>query len=168
MLRNMFWNGLAENLKAITGHIFKECTDVDDLRKAIRKVKQDNIKHKDASTQKATIHQTVTSDSKMDKLIAMIQKIDTKVNQMKEDIEVVRQKYQTQKPHNSSFQGQRGYCQDQQYQGNYRNQRKDYTRERRDERYVCYRCGQDGHIQYGCRVRLDHIQDLYSQRPASY
>lgn len=50
MLRNMFWNGLAENLKAITGHIFKECTDVDDLRKAIRKVKQGNIKHKDAST----------------------------------------------------------------------------------------------------------------------
>lgn len=49
MLRNMFWNELAENLKNISGHIFKECTDFDDLRKAIRKVKKDNIKHKDIS-----------------------------------------------------------------------------------------------------------------------
>lgn len=167
MLRNMFWNGLAENLKDITGHIFKECIDFDELRKAIRKVEQDKIRHKDAS-KKATIHQTVTSDSKMDELKAMIQKMDTKVNQMKEDIDVVRQKYQTEKPHNSRFQGQGGYFQDQQYQGNYRNRGKDYPQERRNEgEVVCYRCGQVGHIQYGCRVRLDHKRDLNSQQPAS-
>ena len=104
----------------------------------------------------------------MDELKAMTQKMDTKVNQMKEDIDVVRQKYQTEKPHNSRFQGQGGYFQDQQYQGNYRNRGKDYPQERRNEgEVVCYRCGQVGHIQYGCRVRLDHKRDLNSQRPAS-
>ena len=48
MLRNMFWNGLSENFKDITGHIFKESTKFDDLRKAIRKVEQDKLRRKDS------------------------------------------------------------------------------------------------------------------------
>lgn len=35
MLWNMFWNGLSENIKDITGYIFKESTEFDVLRKAI-------------------------------------------------------------------------------------------------------------------------------------
>ena len=35
-----------------------------------------------------------------------------------------------------------------------------------DEEPICYRCGQKDHIQFGCRVRLDHSRkDLNRDQP---
>ena len=69
MLRNMFWNGLSENLKDITGYIFRECTSFDELRRAVRKVEQDKLRK--GSIKKTNIHQTVanTSNTQMDELM---------------------------------------------------------------------------------------------------
>ena len=154
MLKNMFWNGLSENLKDITGYIFRECSNVDELRRAVRKVEQDKLRK--GSIKKTNIHQTVTNTSnvQMDELKAMIQKMDAKMNQMKEDIDDVRKKY--------DYQGQ-----GQQYR-HHKDKRRGQTQENEsDKEIICYRCGQVGHVKSGCRVRLDHKKDLNSSRPAS-
>lgn len=148
MLRNMFWNGLSEKLKDITGHIFKECGDFDQLRLAIRKVEQDKLRKK-GIVKKATINQAMPSNTQIDELKAMIQSMSTKMNEMREEINEVRTRYQGER-HNSD-------------QGNYsrgkdKQQGKDIT---------CFKCGQKGHVAVGCRVRLDHKKDLNSKGPTS-
>jgi hypothetical protein len=155
MLRNMFWNGLSENLKDITGYIFRECTSFDELRRAVRKVEQDKLRK--GSIKKTNIHQTVanTSNTQMDELKAMIQKMDAKMNQMKEDIDDVRKR-------SHDYQGQ-----GQQYR--HKDKKKGQSQENESDREItCYRCCQVGHVKSGCRVRLDHSKkDLNSSRPAS-
>ena len=85
----------------------------------------------------------------------MIQKMDAKMNQMKEDIDDVRKRSQ-------DYQGQ-----GQQYRQ--KDKKKGQSRENESDREItCYRCGQVGHVKSGCRVRLDHSKkDLNSSRPAS-
>jgi hypothetical protein len=62
MLKNMFWNGLSEKRKDITGHIFKECEDFYQLRFAIRKVEQDKLSKKYV-TKKAKIHHAMSNNT---------------------------------------------------------------------------------------------------------
>jgi hypothetical protein len=147
MLKNMFWNGLSEKLKDITGHIFKECEDFDQLRLAIRKVEQNKLRKKDVA-KKATIHQAMPSSTQIDELKAMIQSMSTKMNEMREEINEVRTRYQGDR-HNSG-------------QGNYSRGKDKQHRE-----IICFKCGQEGHVAMGCRVRLDHKKDLNSKEPTS-
>ena len=148
MLRNMFWNGLSEKLKDITGHIFKECKDFDELRLAVRKVEQDKLRKKD-TVKKATINQAMPSSTQIDELKAMIQSMSTKMNEMRQEINDVRTRYQGDR--RDSDQG--NYS-----RGNDKQQRGDIT---------CFKCGQKGHVAVGCRVRLDHKKNLNSKGPTS-
>ena len=96
----------------------------------------------------------------MDELKAMIQKM----NQMKQNIDAARQ--------NSVFQDQTSRYQNQKYRGKYRYDERDFKTHKKSDKetVMCYRCGQEGHVQYGYRVRLDHKRDggdLNFKRPAS-
>lgn len=78
--------------------------------------------------------------------------------------------YQPRQPFLGSFQyrGQRSSTRG--YRGGYNNQRQGTGRGifGQNGLPVCYRCGQEGHVQSGCRVRTDHLrQNLNSMGPAS-
>ena len=89
----------------------------------------------------------------MDELKAMIQKMDTIMNQMKQDIDAARQ--------NLGFQDQTSHYQDQKYRGKDKYDGRAFKTHNKSDKepVVRNRRGQEGHVQYGCRVRLYHKRD---------
>jgi len=54
--------------------------------------------------------------------------------------------------------------------GRYQEERRDQSddgqeRKSRNTEVICYRCGQEGHIALGCRVRTDHLKNLNEDLP---
>ena len=84
--------------------------------------------------------------------------------------------FQGQQPHQLDFQGQQPQQFDFQGQGQYRGHRGGYQPRQGRGRSalgpnglpICYNCGQEGHVQLGCRVRTDHLNKPLNYRgPAS-
>lgn len=170
MLRTMFYKGLRQDLRDITGHIFHTTYDFDKLRVAIRKVETEHqpaVRPKHATVKSAT----TTSDDRFDQLQAQLNQLSAHVMQL-------RQPY-PQNPHYGSqprqpFQKGKG-------------KKKGYGKQQfnrmpnpellstaemasspavQQDEVICFKCHQKGHIAIGCRVRLDHQRaDLNSSRP---
>ena len=84
--------------------------------------------------------------------------------------------FQGQQPHQLDLQGQQPQQFDFKGQGQYRGHRGGYQPKQGRGRSalgpnglpICYNCGQEGHVQLGCRVRTDHLNTLLNYRgPAS-
>ena len=177
MLRNMFWTGLKKSLKDVSGHKFDSVTDFDQLRVAIRRIEQDQKCQFECSTKKPqTAKMTSTSVEQNDitEIKGMIKQLSAEVHTLKQkdkQLDASGIKQYAQSPfHRGSTSGDRHYN----YSDNtinshgYRNtQSGRFAGASRDNTVpVCWRCGQHGHLQRGCRVILDHSkQGLNRKRP---
>ncbi|XP_062606590.1 paraneoplastic antigen Ma3 homolog [Saccostrea cucullata] len=175
MLRTMFYKGLRHDLKDICGHLYHSINDFDKLRVEIRKIEtehpaQGKVKSKPAIA-KAGVSQpetTSTLDSKFEALQAQINQLRT-----------TQESYYNPPSYGSrNFRGKQPY---QRGRRQFSGRGRVYTPRmpeprvsdvdqgqqmpRRSGSVVCYKCGQEGHIAVGCRVRVDHRRNLNYRWP---
>jgi hypothetical protein len=192
MLVSTFWSGLLQPLKDISGYLHDQACDFDQFRVRVRQLEQDRSTVKP----KVVPSKAAVESSEISELKVMVKQLATDVRTMKE--EGRGQQPQQQRAGNprrqappTAYQPQYqapSFNQPQQtpssaYQPQYQpprsfNQQQPSFNQQQPAAYggdeaegddiVCWRCGQIGHVQLGCRVRLDHQRKgLNSNRPAS-
>ena len=195
MLRNMFYEGIQPTLQDTTGHIFDKIMDFDELRRAIRRKEEEINKRKATASGYVKSVKATEAQSNLEELKAMVQKLSQDVTQMKKDMQggkpttghsvhdtTPQQPYHRDGGYrgggyrgrgNRPYRGQgRGYYgqQQQRQEADYTTQYEEPQRDQGDSNDpICFRCGQEGHLAIGCRVRLDHMRrpPLNSRRPLS-
>lgn len=180
MLRSMFWSGLRQNLKDVTGHLFDRITDFDELRVAVRRFEQDRqqrkVESKDVKKAQAKSAVEVSSGSELSEVKATLNQLVTEMKGMKDNQDKFEKEFQDFRK-GSRFNNQRGRgrgrgrnfqppqaCSDTQPSEGTFNA---VPQSENDTEVFCYRCGQAGHFAIGCRVRLDHMRrsPLNGNRP---
>ena len=139
------------------------------LRVALRQLEKDHQPKKSKPNIIKVISETPESETQeFEELKGMIQQLTTQDNEFNQH----QQQPQYYKGNNyrdnrgrrwnNSSHGQQGQnsYQPQQQQTD---QQKEYVAQ--GNTIYCRRCGQEGHIQVGCRVRLDHTRHLNSRKP---
>ena len=179
MLRTMFFKGLRPTLKDISEHLKDRKLTFDELRSAVRKVESEHqpTAHRDSSKKQATakVAQLDQSSSRFESLEAMINQLTSEVKGLKDqhysyNKQKSRQYDQPKQPHKKGrggSQSNRGSPYQQETTGYL-----EYEEEPRGSKsrgpIICYRCGQEGHIARGCRVRTDFLrQPLNSKESTS-
>ena len=151
MLRNMFWVGLKDSLKFISGHKFDSIQTFDELRVEIRRIEADQIQRQ-ASQPRAKDKKSDKSkpDKAMKQLDSRIQQLSSQLENMNSLTSSYTQPVSTEAQQHSVTDVKMGYVE----QVDYENMQP-----------KCYRCGQSGHIAIGCRVIMDHsTKPNYLQR----
>lgn len=165
MLRTMFYKGLREDLKDISGHLYHNTYDFDRLRVAIRKIELEHKPvakpSKHATAKAATC--TSTSDTSADRFSEMQSQLDQLTAQVMQLSQNPQTSQYSQMPRQSYQRGRRafrGYRTSQSPRmpsaplpANDVNPAPSAVQQ---DKVICYRCHQEGHIAVGCRVRLDH------------
>lgn len=191
MLRNMFYEGMKSTLQDTTGYIFEKIRDFDELRKTVRRKEEEMNKRKTFTFGQVKQVTTTESQSIIDQLKDMVQKLSLDVTDMKKDINEGKQSTQdscTQiqqindgyrgyyrggwnRPYNRGYQKWRprgGYIQDRDPQQSMMGNQQSMGNTEDNQEPTCHRCNQKGHIAIGCRVRLDHSnRALNFRRPLS-
>jgi hypothetical protein len=160
MLKNMFYEGLRSELKDITGFLFDKIPNFDDLRHEVR-IKEEEMNQRKKSRKTERI-QAVSANEDLQEIKAMIQNLNRDVSEMKTRVYTRDEDTYGEKSQTSQYlKENRGRGQS--YKKGQRKGRQS------DEDVICYRCGQPGHLKYGCRVRLDHKsdQDLNTKGPTA-
>ena len=184
MLCSMFYEGLRPALKDATGFIFDKVQTFDELRREIRKKEEEISKRQpDKKANDQSVQSVMSQNKELDDLKSMVQKLTTDVSDMKINFNGVGHyqnhgyHWQQRQPRfnrgTRGFRGGRGqgrYHDPQQYKPP---QRDDYQQDGAtgsdSKGPICYRCGQEGHLMIGCRVRVDHLRrsPLNGRRPWS-
>lgn len=173
-LCSRFWSGLSQHLQNTSGHLHYSVKDFDMLKKEMR----DHETNIQRNTKTATAKMmTPKQESTNDDIRATIQQMAADIQELKQN-----RQFPTHAPeethHNwrgrgQSSSGNNFIRHDQRYNNtttnrhgqsnthptypNTRHQGHQSTYNRDQDRLPrCYRCGQTGHIQIGCRARLDH------------
>ena len=153
MLHNQLWSGLRADLRDKSTYIFDQGGSFGNLLRALRRMEADMMERQPA--RKTVSKAAVSSES------CELQEIKGMLKQLSADVEKLKK---TNKPDGREVtahcapQVHRNWQQHpQQHPQHLPHQ---YVERRqpqppRDEP-VCFRCGQPGHMRYGCRVRLDH------------
>jgi hypothetical protein len=140
MLRTKFWTGLQPALKDRSSHKFDACKTFDDLRVQLRMIEYEmkqcqQTSSKDIVVKKQAQVKAVSVDAQakageLSELKGMIQQLSGRIDQLQQHREdkPTSQSNNTERPASKSA----------------------------NKELICWRCGQAGHIRYGCRVRLDH------------
>ena len=164
MLRNVFYTGLRQELKDITGHKYDSIDDYDRLLIAVRQVEKDHNRDKElpdkpkqaTSKMAAASHET----NQMQQMHAVINQLSTDFKSFKADVEKrdqdLKKRQQTWEKKN---QQQRGYRHtDDDHRDRQWDHRQDQGKSngQGNRGIVCWRCGQHGHIRYDCKVIMDH------------
>lgn len=152
MLRTMLWTGLRPSLKDRSGHKFDSIGEFDVLRSALRRVEFDQKQraptgnsNQKTGTSKMAIGVGLESNNLEDEfheLKGLVHQMSADITAMK-DSRGGKQRTKDKKPapHAQVKQTQRT--------------QQDKAASHHEEP-TCYRCGQQGHLQIGCRVILDH------------
>ncbi|XP_060075931.1 uncharacterized protein LOC132555598 [Ylistrum balloti] len=154
MLHSRIWKGLLPKLKERSATKYELTKDYNELKVELRKLESEmKMEGTGASAKSATtkmIDASVTEDSRLDKLEGKIKQLSADVKSWKSSA------HQQKKPHKSQE-----YQQYQQPTKKREHKERGDTLNRSDtddssNEPQCWRCGQYGHIQLGCKVRLDH------------
>lgn len=186
MLRAMFWSGMRVSIKDITGYLYEAIDDFDELRVAIRRVEQDHKQHneeeksgrKTVTPAKAAV-ETMATTTAIEKLTGMVNQLSTDVKQLKQDNRHPsynlgrgsqfrdRPEYPARQQYQARNTMSHRYSTEQPYQtGSHDPPWRQSNMEQGLEEPTCWRCGQIGHVQLGCRVRIDHRRPLNGQKSA--
>ncbi|KAK3085807.1 hypothetical protein FSP39_008905 [Pinctada imbricata] len=168
-LRSRYWNGLHQWIQDVSGYKYDRLTEFDDLRKEVRLIEKEHV------TKKAQVNMAIPASteqpSELQELKGMIQQLTAKVTHLEKDKHRGSQTtYRGGYGGTGRQQQQRGRQGQQQWYPSYNYPRDDLAYyEPYTEEPVCYRCGQPGHLELGCRVILDHRRKPTSNfsRPAS-
>ena len=171
MLRTMFYKGLRQDLRDISGHLFHTISDFDRLRVAIRRLETE---HKPAARPKQVTVKSASADDRFDKIQAQLNQLSEQVlmlNQptMRNNTQP-SQEYQSRPAYQrgKKYSKGRGWNRPNNSMSAYPENTDDMPQQQRspDKKVtVCYKCGQEGHIAIGCRVRTDHRRSLNYSRP---
>lgn len=138
-LKNRLWSGLRKELKDITAYHYEKATSFDDLQVMLRRVENKPDQKKQTKGEKGTA-KTIQVERKQDELgelKAMVRALTTEVADMKKVVSGGQQG-QAETPRGGHTGRGRG---------------------RRDQQpIICRRCGEEGHIAIGCRMRVDHLR----------
>lgn len=185
MLRTKLWSGLLDDqLKQVTRYKYDTTRDYDQLVVEIRKIEQEmyptkKIKEKKAKSNLLQENKKEDSETKelLKKMGRRLEDMEKKMDEMRKDSTRDHEDatYGSRGRGHGRGRGQgRGY-----HRGGYRGGHKSRTTdseeresgdgnrkqgEKQDD-VMCYRCGQYGHLKFGCRVRLDHTRNLNDESP---
>lgn len=159
MLCSMFWRGLSQNIKDITGHIFERETDFDQLRVHIRRIEQEcKIRKQEERATTVPVKAAQKKEtSDVEKLTAMVNQLATDFRKFKDgsDHDTPPQYNRDRRPHKKPFNRQRSYNS---------NGNRDFTQQRTDKP-ICYKCGQKGHFAIGCAATRDEVAEYQRLNP---
>lgn len=177
MLRTMFYKGLRQDLKDISGHLYHSITDFDELRVEIRKIETEHPVQSRSKPKPATVKSGISQVDSTSTLDTKFEDLQAQINQMKTSYSSYY------RPPSYGFNNYRGRPSFQRGQRGFSGHGRGYTPRMPEPRVtdvdprqqmppstnstVCYRCGQEGHIAIGCRVRIDHRRNLNYRRPNS-
>jgi hypothetical protein len=153
MLHSVLFRGLRTSLKALSGHKFDTIQDFNTLRIALRQIEKEHELRQSFNkthTAKAAVSEASGHTSDMEEVKGLIQQVTTGMDRW--DTERGRAYRQNtnsyrKKPNTDTYKPR---WQDKPRQQTTSETASTYTRETR-----CYRCGQLGHIEIGCRAILD-------------
>lgn len=173
MLHGKLWMGLREDLKDVSGHKYDTIKDFNKLRIALRQIEKDHKKPTKPNTSKAAIASPY--EDELSKLTGMVNQLTQTVTELQG-----QQQYQPRGQdqfRGNNFRGRPNYraswnSRGWKYNGpSSRQQQSDASHPFQQQNPVsegasgdnsqtvyCYRCKQPGHVQIGCRVRLDHVK----------
>ena len=155
MLRNIFWHGLHQSLKNISGHKYDNTSSFHELLVAIRHI--ECSQHKDtssvsASNIKKTEHSKTDNASQRPSDNKVISQLQQAVKDLTSQLQQLQEQHSEDVIHSDTHQHEReAYS-----YHNYEDSSYDY------QEPVCFRCGQPGHIAIGCRVIMDHSRKAYT------
>ena len=161
-------------MKDITTYKYDTILDFDDLRKEIRMIEKEHENKKPTPVMAVTTSQDEETYPNLQGIIQRVKtrlkKLENKESRKSDEATGVtyRRTPDRQENRQERYFKQNEYRQMRSNQNQRRYQRNDNCD--RDCNYSdiqCYRCGQFGHMAYGCRVRLDHRRSLNFSRPSS-
>lgn len=173
MLKTMFYKGMRRELKDLCGYLYHSIHDFDLFRVEVRKIEMEHPakttadKPKQALAKGATVSKTDTSvDEKFEELQAQINQLQSQQQYYRPPFPGNRQRpaFQRGRRGHPSSRGQPGYT----YRmpahpiGPSAPRPTNPQWKQQSDPVICYKCGQEGHIALGCRVRLDHLNARWS------
>lgn len=161
MLRNVFWMGLRQELKDISGHKFDTITDFDRLRVEIRRIEYGReVRMKEFKTQpqktssaapaKQAIATPTAENSEISELKGILFKLSAKMDNLEHRLPPAPPRIS-------------GAMQGLDFAPEGEVEHLPHRPQRREER-CCYNCGQPGHLQIGCLIRTDHRRGYLNRR----
>lgn len=158
MLCSVFYSGLNDYLKSISGYKFDKFKSFDELRVEVRRLEAE-LPCKTAHAKSAV----ASKDEQIEKLTGLVNQLRTDVNQFKTQL---AERDNSSSRGRTSFRGQHGqrgqgrmFNTNSRYRNNHPSQTYSNTQDN-ENTIVCYRCGQKGHVKSGCRNRLSDGKPL--------
>ena len=143
MLRNMFWTGLNQSLKDISGHKYDSIYDFDKLRTAVQIIESEHIRPVSMDRQPTNKAMVTVPQSEIQSLRDEVRSLAAELRDMRKSIP------RNNNTAGNSFNSGSGYN----------------TNQQNNPAPQCWKCSKYGHIARNCRVKTDRKnKDLNSQQ----